>query len=77
MTVTVLKKPEVSSTSQLISKGDGDWLEETAGSIEKLSTVDEALEKMQSLLLDQAMNYFELGGVLSVIQENGWSTDRG
>lgn len=49
-----------------------DPLTDAAHFIENLKDEEAALSNMNALLLDQAMNWFQIGGTLSKIKENGW-----
>lgn len=53
-----------------------DFIVETAGQLEKLEKA-EALALVPSFIDAVDLNYFKLGGVLSVIQSNGWAKDEG
>lgn len=49
-----------------------DPLADAAHAIETLDREETAFSNMHSLLLDQAMNWFLIGGTLSRMKENGW-----
>ena len=49
-----------------------DPLADAANVIANLKDEEVALSKMHELMLDQAMNWFQIGGTLLKIKENGW-----
>jgi hypothetical protein len=72
-TTTLLKqtKKAKSKVSVVSDSALNDWLLMTATEIENLSEGD-AYALVGKILDEQGVNDFRLGGVLAVIQENGW-----
>jgi len=75
-TTTAKPKTTTAVKPKTATKAKSDLIVDTAHKLENLTKV-KAYAMVSKLAQDIDFSYFQLGGVLSVIQSNGWYTDEG
>lgn len=72
----LMTKPAKASKKKAASGDSENLFVSTASSIEKLQK-EEAFGRIPELINEVDFNYFQLGGVLSVVQTNEWAAEEG